>query len=1100
MNIVSDSNKFRERYAKLNEAQKQAVDTIDGPVMVIAGPGTGKTELLSMRAANILKQTDTLAENILCLTFTESGAEAMRERLIGLMGRDAYHVAIHTFHSFGNEVIGKYSDYFYNGANFRPADDLSTYEILYDIFSKLPHSNPLSSKLNDDFSQLKNVQNTISDFKRSGLTPDEVQKVIKANQDFIEYAEPLIQAFFDRPIHKSMIPELEKLYEDIASYISTPLNVAHFLPLADIFLASLRHMIDEAVSTQKTTALTAWRNQWFEKDNKGKFIFKDRARAQKLLAASFIYNEYLNAMRNAELYDYDDMILRLVHALEVFPDLKYNLQEQYQYIMVDEFQDTNGAQLRILLSLTDNPAQAGRPNILVVGDDDQAIYSFQGAEVSNILTFQNQFERPIIITLRENYRSAPVILNHARSVIGLGTERLESILEDIDKTPQPIVKEKGSKVTLAEYETAADEYSAVAETIAKRIADGQDPRSIAVLARSHKDIKRFLPYIVHRQVPVNYEHQENILEQPPVKVLIDLARIIEWITRGDIKHLDAHLPELLMHPAWKLSPQEVWRLSLKSYHERQSWLETMQQTEGLFQNIASFLIEAAYQSAHQPLDITLDQLFGNRSITDNEDKEFYAPFKNYFFSPQKLTDNASEYLTFLNGLSRLRELLRDFRPYEALTLQSFVTFVDMSKKAKLNLTLTTDSDSETQAVRIMTAHKAKGLEFDSVFIINSTDQTWGSKSRGRQNRLSYPENIPIAPPGGTEDERIRLFFVAMTRAKHFLFISYAKEDFSGKSCVKANFLETDSWESLQPEKPSRVNSQLEAALSAWQETITTQSTDLKTALDPHLRKYQLSPTHLNTFIDVTCGGPQAFLLQNLLHFPTSPLPNAALGSAVHATLKKAHIDFTNTKEPRPIEDIVYDFEKQLRTQRLNEQDFTYQLQKGSEALAAYLEEKYPHFTPDHIAERDFRAQGAMIGDAHLTGIIDAMHVNKADKTISIIDYKTGKPALSWKGSSDFEKIKLHKYRQQLMFYKLLIEHSRDYKNYKIEEAKLEFIEPTVEGEVRSLSLEFDPDELERFTQLIQAVWRHIKSAQFIDTSAYEQSYKGIIAFEDDLLK
>src|SRR5690242_8355286 len=119
---------FTYRYEKLNAAQRQAVDTTDGPVMVIAGPGTGKTELLSMRTANILKKTDTLAENILCLTFTESGASAMRERLTSIIGAEAYRVAIHTFHSFGTEIINQNGQFFYQGAHFRAADELSSYE------------------------------------------------------------------------------------------------------------------------------------------------------------------------------------------------------------------------------------------------------------------------------------------------------------------------------------------------------------------------------------------------------------------------------------------------------------------------------------------------------------------------------------------------------------------------------------------------------------------------------------------------------------------------------------------------------------------------------------------------------------------------------------------------------------------------------------------------------------------------------------------------------------------------------------------------------------------------------------------------------------
>ena len=129
--------KFKTRYNKLNSAQKEAVDTIDGPLLVVAGPGTGKTELLSMRAANILRATDTLPENILCLTFTDSGANAMRARLASIIGTDAYKVAIQTFHSFGTEIINHHSEYFYRGADFSPADEVATYSILTDIFEEL---------------------------------------------------------------------------------------------------------------------------------------------------------------------------------------------------------------------------------------------------------------------------------------------------------------------------------------------------------------------------------------------------------------------------------------------------------------------------------------------------------------------------------------------------------------------------------------------------------------------------------------------------------------------------------------------------------------------------------------------------------------------------------------------------------------------------------------------------------------------------------------------------------------------------------------------------------------------------------------------------
>src|SRR5688572_12496501 len=134
---------FAEGYKKLNPRQREAVDTIDGPVLVVAGPGTGKTQLLSMRAANIVRLTDTQPNNILCLTFTDSAAASMRKRLIALMGAEGNNIAVHTFHSFGAEIINRNREYFYNGAQFSPADQLTSFEILEDIFESLPHDSPL---------------------------------------------------------------------------------------------------------------------------------------------------------------------------------------------------------------------------------------------------------------------------------------------------------------------------------------------------------------------------------------------------------------------------------------------------------------------------------------------------------------------------------------------------------------------------------------------------------------------------------------------------------------------------------------------------------------------------------------------------------------------------------------------------------------------------------------------------------------------------------------------------------------------------------------------------------------------------------------------
>ncbi len=207
---------FSDRYHSLNSAQKQAVDTIEGPVMVVAGPGTGKTELLSVRVANILSKTDTLPENILCLTFTESGQAAMRERLVGIIGKDAYKVAIHTFHSFGSEVMSHNREYFYRNALFEPADDIKQYEILRGIFEELEFSNPLSSMMNGEYTHLSDAKRVISELKRSSaLTSDELLAVIQQSEASLDAIERILMPILSERVGKSTGAALHDALDEI---------------------------------------------------------------------------------------------------------------------------------------------------------------------------------------------------------------------------------------------------------------------------------------------------------------------------------------------------------------------------------------------------------------------------------------------------------------------------------------------------------------------------------------------------------------------------------------------------------------------------------------------------------------------------------------------------------------------------------------------------------------------------------------------------------------------------------------------------------------------------------------------------------------------
>lgn len=1098
---------FDSRYKSLNTNQKTAVDTIDGPVMVVAGPGTGKTELLSLRVANILKKTDASPQNILCMTFTDSGAAAMRERLSGLIGPDAYKVAIHTFHSFGSEIINHHGEYFYHGAHFRPADELSSYELLTDILETLPHDNPIASKMNDSFTHLSDIQSTISDFKKSGLTPDEVDAILDKNDAFCDWVRPHLQPAFAPTLRKSQLPHIETLLRQIADYPADDLKLFGYQPLHHVISESLRGAYDEAAADNSTKPLSAWKRTYLYKRSDGQQALKDEKRTVKLRATARVYYEYLLAMQKNELYDYDDMILRVVHAMEVFSELRFELQETYQYILVDEFQDTNDAQMRLIWNLTNNKAQNGRPNLMVVGDDDQAIYRFQGANISNVIDFTARYRDVNVITLTDNYRSGAPILKTARDVITQGEERLESILS-LNKQLTPH-RAGDSSVYLETYETEHESHYSLAQRIANDYAETPEATR-SVIARNHRQLLALLPYLQASGVPLRYERQDNALDSEPIMQLELLARVIDSIAVQDFDETNSLLPELLSHPAWGLPARTLWEISLSAYKNRVFWLEEMLAADGQLREIAEWLIVCSHVSQHEPLEQILDRLIGIADIqtsdTEHADTEdtaivyegFSSPLRAYFFPSYGLDTKPGQYLGWLSALQTIRKALREFRSDKIIKLRDFVEFVDLHREMGLRIQTSGSVEHDASAVTLLTAHKSKGLEFDTVYIVDAHENIWGSSARSRSRLIQFPSNLPLAPAGDGDDERLRLLYVALTRAKSTLGLFCARRDLNGKDIVPVGALTATT---ITPYNHGRLEAaQLVAAIEQdWRQTL--MDVDIATKeqlLRPVLERYKLSATHLNNFLDVTKGGPQLFLIHNLLRFPQAMSPSAAYGSAIHKSLQRAHTHLSATSKRRPVEDVLHDFEEYLRESHLSEEVFAAQLQRGSAALTVFLSHSYEGFHPSQLVERDFRSETIVVDEARLTGAIDLIDIDHDEKTIFITDYKTGKPVRSWKGRTEYERIKLHHYEQQLLFYKLLVENSRQFSGYRVSGARLQFVEPDENGEILHLDYRYDATKESDFRRLVAGVWSMIISQSF-DAPSEVTALKDIIAYENSIV-
>jgi DNA helicase-2/ATP-dependent DNA helicase PcrA len=338
----------------------------------------------------------------------------------------------------------------------------------------------------------------------------------------------------------------------------------------------------------------------------------------------------------------------------------------------------------------------------------------------------------------------------------------------------------------------------------------------------------------------------------------------------------------------------------------------------------------------------------------------------------------------------------------------------------------------------------------------------------------------------------------MTRARKELTLTYGDYNESGKHTLLADFL-------VQTEIPTITHDEhtpqatLEQAELAWYQPLVQPTADLKQILAPQLEKFKLSATSFNAFLDVSRGGPQEFLLNNLLHFPRAKGASASYGTAIHWTMQQAHTHLTATGEQKPLEDILHDFETALNKERLSEQDTAYFLQKGSEDLPKFLTSGVLPIAATQKAEVDFRYQDVIVASARLTGSLDMIDVDESERTLAVTDYKTGRPSESWDRGDEHTKLKLHKYRQQLIFYKILVENSALYGKYNVTHGQLAFIEPTKAGESILLSLDLSDQDIERTTKLIEAVWKRIVTLDLPDTSSYSPDLKGVLAFEQDLI-
>jgi DNA helicase-2/ATP-dependent DNA helicase PcrA len=761
---------------------------------------------------------------------------------------------------------------------------------------------------------------------------------------------------------------------------------------------------------------------------------------------------------------------------------------------------------------------------LAVGDDDQAVYKFQGAEISNILDFRDSFDGVKIVTLKNNYRSTQDILDVATHVIRKGEERLENVVPEIQKTIVASNKNiKGGLITGKIFPTNVHEYSFIAKEIKKLIEEGKDPKEIAVISRNHRELEEIAPYLANNGIAINYERQQNVLAEPHIHQLITIAKFINSLNKKEKDEADELLPEILSYPFWQFERKDVWEISLKakSGEKLESWLDVMLKSEKKkIRNIAKFFLELSKQAEYEPLETMLDKMIGSHTalLADTEDDDdcgesfyrfknnaFFSPFKDYYFSREIFNNKKVEYLVFLSGLRVFVQSLREYKNGQELKIKDLVEFVDLHEKNEIPINDESPFANAYEAVNLLTSHKAKGLEFEVVFVLSCQEDIWAG--RGRGNNLPFPQNLPVYPAGENLDDQLRLFYVALTRAKSHLYLTSYEKNSAGKESLRLQFLipgQSNNQKMKDILNPLAENfsvslESLNMPVYSWLNYYKLPRLEEEEILLKLLVKdYQMSVTHLNNFLNVEKGGPQLFMEQNLLRFPQSKTPSGCYGSAVHKSFEILYTQLRKNGKILPLKDLLLIFKNQLEKQRLSKKDFELYLEKGKLALTAYYNAKKKDFDPKNKIEVNFKNQGVVVGEAKLNGKIDKIVTEGND--MIVCDLKTGKPKLNWDGKNPYEKIQLTEYKRQLMFYKILIENSREFGGkYRVGKGILEFVEPTTSGKNIDLSLDIDNASVERLKRLIKIIYKKITELDFPSIENYSKDINGIIAFENDLL-
>lgn len=978
----------------LNPEQRQAVDHLEGPLMVVAGPGTGKTQVLAARIGRILLETDTPASAILCLTFSDAGVQAMRKRLLQLIGPEAHQIAIATFHSFCNRVIGAHLALF-GDANLSLISDLERIDLVRKLLIDLPADHPLRIRGKFPYAFEQQVRALFALLKKEAWTVDLVEGHI------------------------------------------------------DTFLDGLPGNPDYQYK----------RNSRYGKKGalmEGK-IQLVREKMARLRSAVRLYPLYQEALAQASRYEYDDMLLWVTDAFSRHDGLLSTYQERYLYILVDEYQDTNGAQYKLLRQLIDFWEQ---PNVFIVGDDDQSVYEFQGARLRNLVDFQRQYQPEIVVLVR-NYRSGQNLLDASGEVVG------HNALRAIRQLPTPLEKKLLAQTTASAdlvrvaCENPLHEYSALVEHIERRIREGVRAEEMAILYTRHKLGDQLQRLLVGAGIPCQVRRQVNVLSMPITRHLLEALRLLALELRQPLSG-DAILFRWLHAPFMGIRPADLAQIAL--YRRR---LQAPVPWRLLLQS-ADHVHAAGVGSAVRLLEV-------GRLLEDWVSAAATGPLPELIATVSAQSGLLAYAISRPDKVWLLQALatVSDFAEASVerqpdISLSDFVELTDRMVENRLELPMQSRIAVQ-QGVTLMSVHAAKGLEYDYVYLPFCTAEHWEPSVRQASGGFTLPDTLT---PGGEEDAmeaRRRLFYVAMTRARKGLYISYPLRDHHGKEVPYARFVDETGLEPLTARPMEDKALQHQIALMAPTDRPMVQLPE-GPWLEERLSELKLSISGINRYL--TC--PLSFYYEDLLQVPTPKRPAGAFGEAVHAALRKTFERF-----PAGGAEAVllgyFEAEMQARRGYFSDEIFLQQVHAGKAMLSGFHQAQRHHWQAHAIVERNI--DHCVWKHIPISGTIDRIEWTDG-AMLHLTDFKTGKPDRAKAKAPDKKQPHGGPYWRQIVFYSLLLRQSGLFPKADAHSGAVAWVEPDRDDRMVIETISIGTPELELVGGLVEQVYEGVQRRQF----------------------